>query len=111
MITFQFDDKDIYLYFVTNSNSLILIKVTSNVLYVGNRFSLIEFQGNFYIISFRGKQMIKLFHKNNFVFSMSVDLEQRWSNFSPEGPQSQILTFREPHSKLPRLFQNYISTQ
>ena len=36
-----------------------------------------------------------------------IDLEQGWADFSAQGPESQILSFRGPHSKLPRLFQNY----
>ena len=38
-------------------------------------------------------------------------LDQGWANFSPQGPQSQMLCFRGPHSKLPRLFQNQIVIQ
>ena len=33
-----------------------------------------------------------------------VHLVQAWANFSAEGPQSQILSFKGPHIKLPRLF-------
>ena len=38
-------------------------------------------------------------------------IEQTWANFLAQGPQSQILCFRGPHSKLLKLVQNYIVTQ
>ena len=37
-------------------------------------------------------------------------ISQTRATFSAEGPQSQIFSFKGPHSMLPRLFQNYIFT-